>query len=323
MKIVFFGSAHFAVPALKALLDSGYQVSCVVTQPDKQRGRGLVTQGTAVKFFVKDRGVKIYQPQNINAPEAAHFLKGLSADLFIVIAYGHILSEQVLGIPKIFSLNIHASLLPKYRGAAPINWALINGEKTTGVTVIRMVPEMDAGPLLLQKEVEIAATDTALTLEEKLSGEAAVILRESLRLIENKNYQFSPQDAGQASFAPKLKKQDGLISWEKSAQEVYNFIRGCLGWPGAFTYYQGKLLKIYKTKVSSRGPGVPGIYPGQVVESSKEKITVVAGRDNLVIEELQLEGKRRMSVAEFITGHKIKAGDRFGYPTPFSKEVEG
>lgn len=312
MNIIFFGSSNFAVPSLKALLDTKHTISCVVTQPDRQKGRGLHWEPTLVKNAALESGLKIYQPEAVNTNETIKFLKDLNPDLFIVISYGQILSGQILNIPKIFAINTHASVLPKYRGAAPINWAVICGEKTTGITIIKMIERMDAGPIIMQKIIQIQEDDTIVTLEDKLSKVASDLLIAGLNSIENNSYNLVPQDESKASFAPKLKKEDGLINWQSQAGDIYNLIRGVLSWPGAFTYYQGKLLKIYKAKVSRLAclPVCPS--PGEIVQVSKEGIVVATGLDNLIIEELQLEGKRRMKVEEFMAGHKISMGDILG-----------
>jgi len=311
MNIIFFGSAQFSVSSLKALLEAGQNICCVVTQPDRLKGRGLHLEGTPVKACAIESGLQIYQPLRINTQKAVKFLKELNPDLFIVIAYGQILSEEILSIPSILAINSHASILPKYRGAAPINRVLICGEKTTGVTLMKMTEKMDAGPIIAKKEIEVSDEDTAITLEEKLSVLSAQMLIESLDSIEKKTYALSPQDETKASLAPKLKKEDGLIDWGKGAKEIYNLVRGCIVWPGAFTYYKGKLLKIFKAKVIGV-LGNQGIRePGEIVAVSKEGIVVAAGRDDLVVEELQIEGKKRMGVEEFISGHKISSGERF------------
>lgn len=315
MNIVFFGSSDFAVPSLKALLTTSHKVSCVVTQPDRQKGRGLSLSPTPVKAVAQDAGLKIYQPHRLNTPEALKLLKDLNPDLFVVAAYGQILSQEILDIPKIFSINIHASLLPQYRGAAPINWAIIKGENTTGITIIKMVKEMDAGPIILQQPYSIADDDTAVTLEDNLSELGARLLLDSLKAIENNNYSLTSQDENKASLAPKLKKEDGRINWNKRAFDIYNLIRGCLPWPGAFTYYNGELLKIYKAKVclSADLPVYRSAYrPGEIISVSKERVTVATGKDTLIIEELQIEGKRRMKAEEFICGHKISCGEILG-----------
>lgn len=312
MNIIFFGSDNFAVPSLKSLLDRQHKISCVVTQPDKKKGRHFLLSSTAIKTIAQQQGLKIYQPDNINHRQAISFLKRLDADLFVVVAYGQIFSQQALDIPKIFSLNVHASLLPKYRGAAPINWALINGEKVTGITVIKMVKKMDAGAVILQQQTPISDEDTFITLEQKLSQQAAVMLAESLKLVENKNYILREQDEGAATFAPKLKKADGLIDWNKSAQQIKNLIRGCFFWPGAFTYYKDKLLKIYRAFVCQLASLPACQLPGQIIEISKEGILVATTEGSLLIEELQIEGKKRMKAEEFLAGHKVSVGEILG-----------
>ncbi len=311
MNIIFFASAQFAVPSLKALTDSGYKVSCVVTQPDKKKGRGLSLSATEVKVEAKAGAIEVYQPDSINIPSSVKFLKSLNPDLFIVIAYGQILSEEVLNLPKTFAINLHASLLPKYRGAAPINWAIIKGEKNSGVTIMKMVKAMDAGPIILQKELAIASEDTAVTLEDKLSGMGAEALIEALKVIESGSYKVEPQKDKDASFAPKLKKEDGLINWSKPAHDISNLIRGSLPWPGAFTYYKGKLLKIYQAKAFLALEEEKKKTPGQIVRVLKEGIAVATGKEDLIIEGLQLEGKRKMSAREFISGHKIREEENF------------
>jgi len=309
MNIVFFGSSNFALPSLKALLTGAHKISCVVTQPDKKGGRGLLLLETMVKTVAKEASLKIYQPYSVNIPEAIKLLRDLSPDLFVVIAYGQILSKAILDIPKIFSINVHASLLPKYRGAAPINWAIINGEKTTGITVIKMTKDMDAGQIILNKEVDINNDDTAISLEDRLSHLAAGLLLDSLKSIEKNNYNLTLQDENLVSFAPKLKKEDGLINWNRSAQDIYNLIRGCLPWPGTFTYLKGRLLKIHRVKVTGSASHQVTKSAGEIIQISKDGILVATGGDNLIIEELQIEGGRKMLVEEFIAGHKISQGE--------------
>ena len=312
MDIIFFGSDNFAVLPLQAILRSEHKVLCVVTQPDKQKGRGLAAAPTAVKVSAKSAGIKVYQPADINSAEAVDFLKKLNADFFIVAAYGQILALDVLSLPRQFCLNVHASLLPKYRGASCINRAIIDGECASGVTIIKMTPRLDAGPIIAQKSVEIEPGDTSISLEEKLSGLAVTLLLETLKAIKNKDYNLAPQDEIKATFAPKLKKTDGRINWEMPAERIHNLIRGCLGWPGAFTYYRGKIIKVYQARVSPGG-GLAGasLVPGKVLKAAKEGITVATGNGLLVIEELQMEGKRRMTAADFITGNKIPEGVMF------------
>jgi methionyl-tRNA formyltransferase len=311
MNIVFFGSSNFAVPSLKVLLTSGHRISCVVTQPDKKKGRGLSLGNTAIKMVAEESNLKIYQPERINTSQALTLLEDLRPDLFVVIAYGQILSQEILDIPKIFSINVHASLLPRYRGAAPINWAIICGEKITGITIIRMTEKMDAGPIIAQERIDIQEDDTAITLEDKLSKAAAGLLIKTVISIKNNSYKSTPQDESKLSFAPKLKKEDGLINWNKSACEICNLVRGCMPWPGAFTYYKGKLLKIYKAKVIPLSGCSVSPLAGKIAGVSKEGIVINTEKDNLMIQELQIEGKRRMTVEEFIAGHKISVGENW------------
>ncbi|MFH0855159.1 MAG: methionyl-tRNA formyltransferase [Candidatus Omnitrophota bacterium] len=317
MKIVFFGSSRFAVPSLEALIKSRYEVCCVVTQPDKKKGRHLHLGFTDVKSLANKAGLRVFQPVSINSSDSIGYLRNLSADVFVIVAYGQILSQEALLLAKIFPINIHASLLPKYRGAAPINWAVINGEKNTGITVIKVTRKMDSGPLLMQKEMPISETDDSETLEDKLRRLGAKLLVDVLKEIEKKSFKLILQDEKQVISAPKLKKATGYIDWGRSADEIYNKVRGCLPWPGAFTYYKGKLLKIYKAEIIPRGHhlqdplarGGADNKPGTVLKADKQSLEVAAGEGSLLIKELQLEGARRMPAADFIAGHRIKPGE--------------
>jgi len=311
MKIIFFGSAHFAVPALEALIKSGHDLVCVVTQPDKKRGRHLHIAGTDVKSLAVAAKLKIFQPENIKGKESVDFLKGLDADLFVIVAYGQIFSQEVLDIPKIMPVNIHASLLPRYRGAAPINWAIINAEKKTGVSIMYVSLKMDSGPVILQKEIKIEENDTAISLEEKLRNLGAELLTDALKIIDNRSYRLLEQDENKVILAPKLKKENGLIDWDAPAVDIHNQVRGVLPWPGAFTGYRGKILKIFKTDLLPVFPNHKP-EPGEVVRADKQGIVVACGRGFLGLKELQLEAGRRMSAQNFIIGHKLKAGDILG-----------
>ncbi len=309
MNIVFFGSSKFAVPSLKALLGLEHKVLCVFTQPDRQKGRGLHFTGTAVKLTVAESNTRVCQPENVNSEDSIKLLKSLNPDLFVVIAYGQILSQEVLNIPKFLPVNVHASLLPRLRGAAPINWAIIKGDEVTGITVIKMTDKMDAGPIIMQQEAKISDDDTAATLEDKLSVIAARLLMDSIRRIEGNDYKLIPQDEKKITFAPKLKKEDGQIDWNKPAPDIYNLIRGCVNWPGAYTHYKDKLLKIYKAMVSSDTCFKNSCPPGKILDVCKKGIIVATGAGNIVIEQLQIEGKRSMKAEEFIAGHKVFIGD--------------
>lgn len=303
MKIIFFGSAHFAVPALESLIKEKHKILCVVTQPDKKKGRHLYLGVTDVKSLALEAGLRVFQPENINTPKSVEFLKSLNADLFVIVAYGQLLSQEVLDIPKVFPLNIHASLLPKYRGAAPINWAIIKGEKITGVTIMQVTRKMDSGAIIMQKELSVNEEDDAISLESKLRDIGAGLLLKAIPAIKNKDYKLISQDEKKVVYAPKLKKVDGLIDWNKPAVEIVNLIRGVVPWPSAFTHYRGKFLKIFKAKAV--GSPQAGSSVGEVLSATKEGIAVVTGQGVLLIQELQIEGKRRMKVEEFIAGHKI------------------
>lgn len=306
MKIVFFGSSLFAVPSLKALLDSSHKVLAVSTQPDRAKGRNLKLSETPVKTLALSRGIKnIYQPEKISDKASIKYLKSLSADLFVVVAYGEILPKEILEVPKIYSINLHASLLPKYRGAAPINRAIINGETKTGFSIIKMNEKMDAGDILLKRSVEIEPDDTSLTLDRKLSELGGILILDAIRFIELDKVTFKKQDAKKVSFAPKLKKEDGLIDWKNPAAKIHNMVRGLVPWPCAYTFLDTKLLKVWKTEVL---PSREKRQPGQVIDAGKNTILVSAGKDLLIIKELQLEGKNRMDAASFMRGHKIERG---------------
>ncbi|MDD5729641.1 MAG: methionyl-tRNA formyltransferase [Candidatus Omnitrophica bacterium] len=312
MNIVFFGSAHFGLPSLKALLKSGHKVSCVVTQPDRKKGRGMHLAQTPIKTTAEGLKIRAYQPPDINTQDAVRLLKSLNADLFVVIAYGQILSQEVLDIPGIMAVNVHASLLPKYRGAAPINWSIINGDKTCGITVIKLARKMDAGPIILQEDFPVENEANAITLELRLSELAPKLLLETLESIRNRNYTLTAQKNSAISYAPKLRKEDGVIDWKKPAEKINNLVKGCISWPGAYTYYGKKMLKIFKAKAAAFSLGPKEARPGEIMNVSKEGITVSCEKSNLIIKELQIEGRRVMTAAEFTAGHRISAGEKFG-----------
>ncbi len=311
MKIVFFGSAHFAVPSLNVLIKSAHEIICVVTQPDKRKGRHLQVSGTDVKSTAVLAKLKIFQPENIKSKESINFLKSLDTDLFVIAAYGQVFSQEILDIPKIMPINIHASLLPRYRGAAPINWAVINGDKKSGVTIMYVTLKMDSGPVIAQIDVKIEDQDTSVTLEEKLRNCGAELLIDTLKIIDSRSYCLVEQDEDKVIAAPKLKKEDGLIDRGESAIDIHNQIRGLLPWPGANTRYRGKMLKIFQSDVLplflNHKP-----MPGEVVRADKDEIIVASGRGFLMIKELQLEAGKRMLAGSFIIGHRLAVGERLG-----------
>ena len=314
MKIIFFGTSDFAIPALKGLLESRHKVLAVVTQPDRKKGRSLKLSPPPTKVLALSENIPVYQPADASGKESVDYLKKLNADIFVVISFGQILKKEALSVPKLYSINVHGSLLPKYRGAAPTNWAIINGERSSGVTIIRMNERMDEGDIILKKEAAIEDDDTNITLSEKLSVAGAVALEEALDLIEkDRDLKFTPQDNSHASYAPKLKKEDGLIDWNEPAAKVHNRVRGLLPWPGAYTHYEGRILKVLKTEVLNDAVRERGVNPGEVLDVAKGKGIIVRAGDGLVaIQNLQLEGKKILDADSFVRGHRIAKGYRFG-----------
>ena len=309
MKIIYFGTADFAIPALEALLLRGHQILAVVTAADKRKGRGQQIGASPVKLFAQQKGLTVFQPQSLKDAKFIRVLKNKPVDLFIVASFGKILTKEILSLPEIYAINLHASLLPKYRGAAPVNWAIIRGEKESGITVFKMNELMDQGEIILQKKTNISFSDTAVSLNEKLSKIGAEAVLEVVDAIEHNSVIFSKQDEKERSLAPKLKKKDGLIDWSCSALEIHNRIRGLQPWPGAFTYFDNKLLKIWQSQVISEGKKCA--KPAEIVELDKKRgILVQTGSGQLLISILQLEGKKKMSSVEFILGHNIQVGKK-------------
>lgn len=311
MKIIFFGSDIFAVPSLEALVANQFEVAAVVTQPDKKQGRHLGVGFPAVKSSALKLELKILQPEEIHEANFIKTLKDYQPDLLVVAAYGKILSKAVLEVPKIMPINLHGSLLPKYRGAAPINWTIINGEQETGITLIRMNESMDAGDMITQASLRISDKDTAITLRERLAVLGAETLIQILKKIQQGGkITFTAQDEKAVSFAPKLKRSDGLIDWQKDCLTINNRIRGLQPWPGSFTHYKGKVIKILEAEIVENE--VSHVSPGEVVDISRTGIVAATGKGLLKIKELQLESAKRMSAWQFVSGHRIELGQRFG-----------
>lgn len=307
MRIVFMGTPEFAVPSLKALVDSGEEVIAVVAQPDKPRGRGLKFTPPPTRVFAEERGIRVLQPLGIRTEDFLKELAELDPDIIIVAAYGKILPKSVLDLPEFGCLNVHASLLPKYRGAAPVNWAIARGEKVTGVTIMRMDEGMDTGDILLTREIPIDDDDTGETLSGKLSAAGAELLLQSLDCLRKGDLHALKQDDSLATYAPMLKKEDGRIDWRKPASEIRDLIRGMLPWPGAFTLLDGKILKIYRAAISEgEGKG------GEVMQAPKGVLRVGTGDGALDILELQLEGGKRLEARDFLSGRKIEPGTVLG-----------
>lgn len=296
------------MPALRALIGSRHKVLSVLAQPDRKSGRGLKISPPPTRVLAQSRDIEVFQPDNVSDEKSVAYLKKFNADIFVVISFGQMLKKEVLEIPRLYALNVHGSLLPEYRGASPTNWAVINGDKKSGITIISMNEKMDEGDVVASKEVPIEDNDTNITLSEKLSEEGARLLLYVLDGIDaGKTPYFQKQDSSKATYAPKLKKNDGLIDWNDTSAVIRNKVRGMVPWPTAFTYYEGRLLKLLRVKVPDK-PYAQNAQPGEVLHLDKEGIVVRTGSGDIVIEFLQLEGKKCMDAASFARGHRIKIG---------------
>jgi len=310
VKIVFFGTPEFAIPTLRALIDSSHEVMGVVTQPDKTAGRGRKIRISPVKQEALKAGIRVIQPERSSAKEFIDEIRSLNPSVIVVVAYGQILKKDLLNIPLYGCINVHASLLPKYRGAAPINWAIINGETHTGVTIIKMDEGMDTGPILMQEEVEIMPDDTAGSLSLRLSEMGARLLLKTLDELEKGILEPRPQ-TGNPSYAPALEKKDGLIDWSWNSIKIFNFVRGMNPWPCAFTYLDGERIKILKVRPVDRDIKNQKEDPGSLICLRRKDLFVKCGDGYLSIIELQPEGKKVMSAVAFIQGRKITERSKF------------
>jgi methionyl-tRNA formyltransferase len=308
MKIVFMGTPEFALPTLKALHHSSHSILSIIAQPDKPKGRGQRLIVSPIKQYALDFEIPILQPKMVNDPEFIKLLNQNRPDAIIVVAFGQILSEAFLKISKQFCINLHSSLLPKYRGAAPIHRSILNGDTLTGVTSMIMDKGMDTGDILLMKETPILETDNAQTLHDTLSMMGGSLVIETLKRLEENTLLPTPQNHDQATYAPKLKKEEGLVKWEQSATSLWNQVRGLTPWPGTYTMLNKKRLRISNAQVTE---GVLGDSPGQIVRLTDAGIEVGTGQDRLVITELQPEGKKSMSAKSFLAGNKIEQGTLF------------
>ncbi|MFH0799160.1 MAG: methionyl-tRNA formyltransferase [Pseudomonadota bacterium] len=304
MKILFMGSAAFAVPSLEALATSGHEIALVVTRPDKPAGRGMHIASCPVAQAALGLGLPLFQPKKVKDAAAIDHFRALSPELVVVVAYGRILSKEFLEIPTRGCVNVHASLLPSYRGAAPINWAVINGEKETGVTTQRIVEELDAGDILLSCSTAIDEAETAVELHDRLGPMGADLLTKTIDGIAKGTIKPRPQDCAKATYAPILKKEDGHIIWSEPAAKIYNRIRGLKPWPGTYAKLEEKTLRIHEAAAL---PAEHKTAPGTVIESGPH-LAIACGEGALYLLEVQLEGKKRMSAADFLRGHKVQTG---------------
>lgn len=322
MRIVFMGTPDFSVPALKALVKAGHQVIAVVTQPDKPKGRGKEVQMTPVKIQAMEYGIPVYQPAKVREASFVEVLKGLEADAYVVIAFGQILPKAVLELPKYGCINIHASLLPKYRGAAPIQWCVIDGERETGITTMMMDVGLDTGDMLEKAVIPIEEKETGGSLHDKLSMAGGDLILSTLKKLEEGTLVRTPQTDEGTCYAKMLTKSLGDIDWNQGAVSIERLIRGLNPWPSAYTMWNGKTIKIWAADViagreaaeflsESGVPAETGTAPGTVVCSDKRGLVVCTGGGLLSIRELQMEGKKRMDTPAFLRGYPIPAGDMF------------
>ena len=310
MKIIFMGTPDFSVGALEAIIEAGHEVTLVVTQPDKPKGRSGQMQFSPVKECALKHDIPVFQPERIKRPEAVEELKKYEAEMFVVVAFGQMLSQEILDMPKYGCINIHASLLPNYRGCAPINWCIINGEKETGVTIMKMNIGCDTGDMLLKSVVPIAAKETAETLFDKLAIEGARLIVEAIPKIESGELVPEKQDENEFKFYAKMMdKALGEIDWKKPAVEIERLVRGLNSWPSAFTHVQGKTLKIWDSDVIREEATHT---PGEIIAVNKDSFDVACGEGVLRILELQLEGKKRMDTKSFLLGNQWKPGMLLG-----------
>lgn len=307
IRIVYMGTPDFAVEPLEAIIKAGYEVAAVVTQPDKQKGRGKEVKMTPVKECALRYGIPVFQPVKIKEPEAVAELEKYQADLFVVAAFGQLLSEEILNMPEYGCINIHASLLPAYRGAAPIQWAVLNGEKESGVTIMQMDKGLDTGDMLLKRSVELSPKETGDSLHDKLMHLGAELIVEALPKLEKGELVPEKQKDELSSYAKKLTKAMGQIDWSKDAVSLERWIRGLNSWPSAYTFFGGKTLKIWEARVAEEN-GAQKAEPGQVVSVSREGFTVACGQGALQILSLQLEGKKRVLTREFLLGYQVEPG---------------
>jgi methionyl-tRNA formyltransferase len=311
MNVIFMGTPDFAVPCLECLIAEGHQITLAVTQPDKPKGRGRHMQYPPVKEAALAHDIPVYQPKRIRDPESIAYLKQYPADVIAVVAFGQILPAEVLNYPKYGCVNVHGSLLPKYRGAAPIQWAVINGDPVSGVTTMQMNEGLDTGDILLKQEVPLAPDETGGSLFDKLSQTGARLCAETLTALQEGTVIPVPQDESQATHTSLIRKSDGAIDFSQPARSVECLIRGMNPWPSAYTKCHGKTLKIWKAGVVSAEPG-EAVPPGTVTEVGKNSFLVSTGQGQLEVLEVQLEGKKRMDAGAFLRGCHLSAGDLLG-----------
>lgn len=305
MRVIFMGTPDFSVGTLEALVEAGHDVCLAVTQPDKPKGRGKEMQFTPVKEAALKHGIPVFQPKKVREPGCVEELKKYNADICVVIAFGQILPKSILELTPNGCMNVHASLLPAYRGAAPIQWALISGEKVTGITTMQMDEGLDTGDMLLKVEVPITDEDTGETLHDKMAAAGAKLAVETLAAMEAGTLKPEKQGETTTPYAKMLKKEMGNIDWSKSAEEIERLVRGLNSWPSAYTNWDNKVMKIWRAAVKE---GDTEAVPGTIVKVEKDSFAVQTGKGLLVVKELQIPGKKRMNADAFLRGYQIKEG---------------
>ncbi|MFW6134591.1 MAG: methionyl-tRNA formyltransferase [Elusimicrobiota bacterium] len=315
MRIIYVGTSEFGKPVLKKLISSDENILAVITQPDRPSGRGGKIQASPIKEVALDYGIKILQPENINHVSAIRQIKALNPDLIILVAYGQILSGEVLNIPALGCLNIHPSLLPKYKGPSPIQWTLIRGEKETGISFLFMNEKIDAGDIIMQKKIEIFPEETYRELSKRLAQESADLIGIVLQKIKEGNFAKISQPRDRFFYARKLNKKDCRINWNRSGVDIFNLIRGVTDIPGAYAEFKGKRIKITKVSLlrkTEHNQQISDKYPGDIIRVEKNGLYVLAGDQSLIIiKRLVLSGSKEMDVSQFINGYHLKKGDSF------------
>jgi methionyl-tRNA formyltransferase len=307
MNLVFLGTPSFAVPTLERIVEAGHRVLAVFTQPDRPKGRGGALATSPVKDAALRLSLPVYQPERIRRPEAVEQLKQMNPDAMVVVGYGQIIPQSIIDIPRHGIVNVHGSLLPKYRGAAPIQWAIANGETITGVTTMRINAGLDTGDMLLKWETPIGAEENAVQLGERMSHAGANLLIETL----GHPVVPTPQDDSQATLAPILKKEDGIIDWNWPAAKIFNRARGFLPWPGAYTFFRGQIFHIWKARVAEE---LSTGAPGRLIPLKKRLLVASGGASALELLEVQIEGRKRMPVESFLNGHRLEENEALGVP---------
>jgi methionyl-tRNA formyltransferase len=311
LRIVFCGTPEFAVPSLRRLAERPeFSLEAVITQPDRPRGRGQMVSSSSIKEAALEIGLHVYQPETIKSESSQEFLKRVAPDAVVIIAYGQIIPARLLTIPRLGWLNLHASLLPRYRGAAPIHWAIANGESVTGLTTMQIDAGMDTGPTLLRREIEIGLEETAPELAARMSAIGAELIADSLLQFDRGEISPAPQEEKNASYAPILKKVDGRIDWKLSAQQIYNRMRGFAPWPGSYCTFRGQTCHLWG-RPEMRGAGGARITPGEILPSAKEIYIACGEGTSLRLESIQVEGRKKISAREFANGARIGLAERF------------